>query len=177
MAAKPDAKYNIRWHPFIIDRGTQTQGEDMEAYCRRRWGGSGWTQSMIRDGKSDGALFENWSVWPNTFQAHRLVLLADKAGKGHEAKEKMFEMTYERGMNVSSLETLCLAGDELELDGVHEYLDSDKGVQEVNQQVKQAQAKGIDSVPCFVVGDKYVLRGAQPSEAFQRTFERVLSDA
>jgi hypothetical protein len=30
----------------------------------------------------------------------------------------MFEMTYERGMNVSSLETLCLAGEELGLDGV-----------------------------------------------------------
>uniref|UniRef100_A0A7S0WXS5 DSBA-like thioredoxin domain-containing protein n=1 Tax=Pyramimonas obovata TaxID=1411642 RepID=A0A7S0WXS5_9CHLO len=149
----------------------------MEAYCRRRWGSSGWTNSMIRDGKSDGALFENWTFWPNTFQAHRLVLLADKAGKGNEAKEKMFEMTYERGLNVSSLETLCLAGDELELDGVQEYLSSDEGSNEVNERVKQAQSKGIDSVPCFVVGDKYILRGAQPPEAFQRTFERVLKES
>ena len=89
----------------------------------------------------------------------------------------MFEMTYERGLNVSSLETLCLAGDELELDGVKEYLSSNEGVQEVNDRVKQAQAKGIDSVPCFVVGDQFVLKGAHPSDVFQRTFERVLRES
>ena len=71
MAAKPDVRYNIRWHPFIIDRGTAKEGEGMEAYCGRRWGGSGWTNAMRRDGKRDGAVFAEWNYWPNTLHAHR----------------------------------------------------------------------------------------------------------
>lgn len=175
MAAKPDVKFNVKWHPFIIDRKTDEEGEDMEAYCGRRWGSSAWTVSMRQQAKSDGANFDQWNYWPSTFHAHRLMLLADQRGLGHEASGKMFEMTYERGLNVSSLETLALAGEELGLGDVGAYLDSVEGSEEVNSRYRAAQKSNIGSVPLFLVNHKYKLKGAQKPETFESVFDRLLT--
>ena len=55
----------------MIDPATNKDGETVEAYCRRRWGGSGWTRSMISSGKKDGATFSNWE-W---YVSRRLLVL------------------------------------------------------------------------------------------------------
>ena len=62
----------------MIDPGTATQGEDYQAYNRRRWGSDGWTHSMRRSAKADGCGFGGWSTWPNTQLANRLLLFAEK---------------------------------------------------------------------------------------------------
>jgi predicted DsbA family dithiol-disulfide isomerase len=52
----------------------------------------------------------------------RLVELAHANGKGPEAKDVLFEKTYELGLNVSSLDVLIEAGQELDILGVEDYL-------------------------------------------------------
>ncbi|KAH8055161.1 DSBA-like thioredoxin domain containing protein [Aureococcus anophagefferens] len=83
-------------------------GEDYKAYNRRRWGGDGWTRSLRAKGRAVGALRELADV------AARCAAPADdvRATKEHELKERLFEAVYERGENISDLETLCrIAGD------------------------------------------------------------------
>lgn len=53
----------INWKPFFIDPSTKAGGEDYMAYCKRRWGGDGWTGSL--PGKREGRKFSNWRIWPN----------------------------------------------------------------------------------------------------------------
>lgn len=48
--------------------------------------------------------------------------LAHANGKGPEAKDVLFEKTYELGLNVSSLDVLIEAGQELDIPGVEDYL-------------------------------------------------------
>ena len=43
-------------------------GEEYLAYNQRRWGSDGWTHSLRRSGKPDGATFSDWQWWPNTFK-------------------------------------------------------------------------------------------------------------
>lgn len=68
----------MNWKPFFIDPSTKAEGEDYKAYCRRRWGGDGWTNSL--PGKREGSKFQNWKVWPNTLLAVRLLHLAEEKG-------------------------------------------------------------------------------------------------
>jgi predicted DsbA family dithiol-disulfide isomerase len=35
----------------------------------------------------------------------------------------------------------------------------------------QARVRGVNAVPCYVMGDSYALSGAQPPEVFLRIFE------
>lgn len=65
------AEVVINWKPFFIDPSTAPNGEDYKAYCRRRWGGDGWTMSL--PGKREGTKFKNQTIWPNTRTPHRRV--------------------------------------------------------------------------------------------------------
>lgn len=63
----------VIWKPYQIDPNTNIDGEEFEAYNRRRWGSSGWTTHLRHEGKLDGALFHNWLWWPNTLRAHQWI--------------------------------------------------------------------------------------------------------
>jgi len=155
-------KVEVAWHPYMIDLGTNPAGEDYLAYNKRRWGSDGWTQSLRRSGARNGLKFDKWRYWPSTLHAHRLVELAHANGKGPEAKDVLFEKTYELGLNVSSLDVLIEAGQELDIPGVEDYLRSDQGLAEVKQEDREAKKRlQISSVPYFIIEQKYALSGAQ----------------
>jgi predicted DsbA family dithiol-disulfide isomerase len=55
-------------------------------------------------------------------------------------------------------------------------LAGDEGLPEVQAQLAQAQALGIQSVPTFVVNDRYAIQGAQPPEAFAQALRQIAAD-
>jgi predicted DsbA family dithiol-disulfide isomerase len=87
------ADFQVVYHAFVIDHGTAAGGEECGAYNRRRWGGDGWTGDLRHRGRPDGAAFANWVWWPNSVRAHQLLLLAQREGKGREAKELLLSRT------------------------------------------------------------------------------------
>ena len=105
----------------MIDPGTNPKGETVEAYCHRRWDGSGWTQSMISDGKKDGANFGNWKWWPHTLKAHQLVqYCANQNISTDKVNQLLFQAEYENGENISNVDTLVAIGTD---SGVKERLE------------------------------------------------------
>ncbi len=56
---------------------------------------------------------------------------------------------------------------------VKTWLGSDRGGEEVDREVAQAQMMGVSGVPNFTLQGKYEIGGAQDAEAFVRVFERV----
>ena len=81
---RPEAKVIVHYHPFMIDPATEPDGEAYMAYNQRRWGSDGWTNSMKRMGKKEGAPYANWQTWPNTTHCSRLLMHAEKHGLGDE---------------------------------------------------------------------------------------------
>ncbi|EGB05970.1 hypothetical protein AURANDRAFT_15199, partial [Aureococcus anophagefferens] len=146
------ASSEVCWHPFMIDPNTQPSGEDYKAYNRRRWGGDGWTRSLRAKGRAVGAPFANWQTWPHTMRAHQLMMFAPHE-KEHELKERLFEAVYERGENISDLETLCrIAGDAgLDTAGFRAVADTRAARDGVNRECAQASARGVQGVPFFIV--------------------------
>ncbi|KAI5083885.1 hypothetical protein GOP47_0000054 [Adiantum capillus-veneris] len=166
----------VHWHPYMIDINTTSSGEEYLAYNKRRWGSDGWTSSLRRSGAKDGLRFKDWKWWPNTLHAHRLVLLADSVGKGGEAKQELFRLTYEEGQNISDLEVLCAAANQLGLSGAREYLMSDEGKQQVIKQDRAAKSeRKIDSVPFFIVNGSYSFSGAQDATTIEVVLQKAMS--
>mmetsp|Transcript_101389 Transcript_101389/g.287288 ORF Transcript_101389/g.287288 Transcript_101389/m.287288 type:complete len:182 (-) Transcript_101389:93-638(-) len=180
----------------MIDPSTKASGEDYNAYCRRRWGGDGWTYELRDRGKREGLPFANWATWPNTFNAHRLcTFLEDRDRRsGLDEKEiaarnvslvnKFYELTYERGLNISTPEGAALAVAELGYAAqgeAEDYLGRGGGRSEVAQ--ADSRAKGemdIHGVPFFVISREgsskqpVALNGAQSSGSFLRAFQQQL---
>ena len=164
----------------MIDPNTQPSGEEYKAYNRRRWGGDGWTRSLRAKGRAVGAPFANWQTWPHTMRAHQLMMFAPHE-KEHELKERLFEAVYERGENISDLETLCrIAGDAgLDTAGFRAVADTRAARDGVNRECAQASARGVQGVPFFIVHgaeDKQPIgfSGAVDPDEFEKILRQVL---
>lgn len=181
----------------MIDPNTQSKGEDYTAYNRRRWGGDGWTYSLRERGQSMGLPFADWKTWPNTMNAHRLCVFLEqldskpgsklsekeKAERGVKLVNKFYDLTYERGMNISTSEGAAAALEELGYATkaqALEYLGAGGGEQDVVQADKYAKRDlDIHGVPFFVISKEgsdappVALSGAQSSGAFSQVFGKL----
>lgn len=174
----------VEWKPYIIDPRTHADGEDVEDYCRRRWGGSYWINQVKREGLKDGATFANWKVWPNTLKAHQLVHYCSEQGVPTDlSNEALFRAQYEEGRNISSIDTLVQIAKDLGVTGcedLKDYLLRDKGRNKVQNEIIAARAKHrIRGVPYVVIQSTndtkrpYVFSGAQDSETLVELLEEV----
>jgi predicted DsbA family dithiol-disulfide isomerase len=169
----------------MIDPGTDSKGEDMEEYCIRRWGGSGWTRHLKTEGRKDGAKFENWKWWPNTLKAHQLVEYCTSRNvcSSDKINELLFEAEYEKGRNLSLVDDLCIVAQTAgvtSIGEVRQYLTNNEGVDVVKQQIDEGRRNyKISGVPLFIVSSPekqrkpYGLSGAQASETLLELFEEL----
>lgn len=187
----PEARpVRIEWKPFMIDPSTKREGEEYNAYCRRRWGGDGWTRSLRAKGQKNGANFANWKWWPNTLKAHQLVVyFADNKGADtSRCNRALFEALYEEGQNLSDVDTLVsiavekLGLPEDEKNDLRAFLERDAAAMNVERDIHHGRAKyRISGVPFFVIGQDppqqgqrpYGFSGAQPPDAFLKIFNEL----
>lgn len=186
----------VEWKPFQIDPGTDVQGERVETYCRRRWGSSGWTSHLRREGEKSGASFSDWRFWPNTLKGHQFILYGVER---HDAPTDrmnsiLFDATYEQGKNVSLTETLvdlaqCHFPD-WDRNDLRQFLEEDRGGARVHTEIATGRRQyGVSAVPFFVIGvadsngryrdgahKPYGLSGAQPVDAFLDVFAQVVDE-
>ncbi|GAB3306099.1 thioredoxin domain-containing protein [Epidermidibacterium keratini] len=138
-------------------------------------------QRGIADKVTEVGLPYDWEkVTPvNTFDAHRLIHLAESAGRGDEAVSALFKAYFAEGKAVSDRDTLADIGEGIGLDrqAVLAMLDSDEYADAVRRDIQGAQSRGINGVPMFIVDDKLAVSGAQPTETFTALLERGWSDA
>lgn len=174
MKQFPDVEFEVTWHSYMIDPSTPRDGQDYLAYCRKRWGGDGWTNTMRSSAKADGIDFANWKWWPHTLQAHRLIQYGHRHGRGSKLKEAVLVACYEKGENVSSKEVLIKIGEEVGLPNVRDYMTSDEGAKEVLEQDKKAKTEmDVSGVPYFIINGKHALNGANPTEHWVKVFKKL----
>jgi predicted DsbA family dithiol-disulfide isomerase len=102
----------------------------------------------------------------STFDAHRVVHLANEHGLQDAMKERMFRARFIDGELMSDPEVLLAAAVEVGLpeEEVRATLASDRFADEVRADEETAREFGITGVPMFVVDRKFGASGAQPSE-------------
>jgi len=102
----------------------------------------------------------------SSFDAHRLVHLAQRHGLQDAMKERLLRARFTDAQLISDHETLVALAVEVGLDAdeVQEMLDGDEYAEAVHEDERTAQAIGISGVPMFVVDRAFGASGAQPPE-------------
>ena len=172
----------MHYHPFLIDPGTQPDGEPYLAYNERRWGGDGWTGSMKRMGRKEGAPYANWVTWPNTRHCSRLLLLAEKHGLGDAVIGRLYSACYEEGQNVSLKETVARVARDVGVPGGEEFVMGDQGLLELEESLRNPVANGkrVRAAPTFMLrvdGAAHVFSGAQEADAWLSILEQCADHA
>jgi predicted DsbA family dithiol-disulfide isomerase len=114
----------------------------------------------------------------NTFDAHRLAHFAGRYGKSAEMTERLLRAYFTEGEHIGHADTLIALAAELGLDRdeVAGMLASDEGKSEVRSDEQEANALGVRGVPFFVINRKYAISGAQSSQVFAETLDKVWSE-
>jgi predicted DsbA family dithiol-disulfide isomerase len=114
----------------------------------------------------------------NTFNAHRLIHLAEQFGLQGQAKERLLSAYFTEGLNISDTDTLVKLGEEIGLKKkeIEEMLNSDKEAYNVKADIQEAGAIGIRGVPFFLFNRKYAISGAQSPESFLEALEKAWAE-
>lgn len=172
----------IEWKSFQLDANFIAEPDDniIDHLAEKYLKDTDWAQTMIdnmtQNAKNAGLDFHfEKAILANSFHAHRLLHLAKKYNLANELEELLFKAYLTDGKNVNDLDTLSKLGKEVGIDSeeIKQVLESNEYAKEVQQDIEQAQAIGVQGVPFFVFDNKYAISGAQPAATFLQTLERV----
>src|SRR5262245_3685132 len=155
------------------------EGMDRKVYREKKFGGPKAVEEMDRRmiavGAQEGIPFalDKIRKSPNTFDAHRLIWLAGEEGVQEEVVDGLFRAFFTEGRDIGDRAVLAEIGAAAGLQGVAEFLESDRGANEVREEERKGREIGVEAVPTFIVGGKYLISGAQGPEVFLEAFRSL----
>ncbi|MEO7131502.1 MAG: DsbA family oxidoreductase [Dermatophilaceae bacterium] len=172
----------ITWHSYELDRNAPAVSDEdivdriANKYGTTREAATAQHESLAQAGADLGVEF-NWDRvrHGNTFDAHRVVHLADEQGLADAAIERLMKAYFTDGLPVGDRDTLVQLASEIGLDGpsVHAMLESEGYGNHVRSDEATAKMLGIEGVPFFVFDRKYGVSGAQPPEVFTQALQQA----
>jgi len=115
----------------------------------------------------------------NTFDAHRLLHLADEVGLQHELKERLMTAYFCEGADVADHGVLAATGAGVGLDprAVADLLNGEEFATSVREDESTARELGISGVPFFVVDRAYGISGAQESDQILSILDQAWAES
>ncbi|WP_448136292.1 DsbA family oxidoreductase [Stenotrophomonas rhizophila] len=174
----------VHWHPFLLDPDAGTTPVPLREAYVAKFGSAERTAQILSQTQTTARAeglpmdFDQGQVRVTTLPAHRLLWLAGREGVQAAVGEALFRAHFVEGRNLADPQTLIAAAATggIAAERVTALLGGDEGLPEVQAQLVQAQALGIQSVPTFVVNDRYAIQGAQPPEAFTQALRQIAAD-
>jgi predicted DsbA family dithiol-disulfide isomerase len=172
---------SVTWRSFELDPAAPHERTGERAAHLAEKYGVGVEQAremeaqMAQTAAGDGLAFDfGVARSGNTFDAHRLVHLAEAHGRQDAMKERLFSAYLEQGELVSDHTTLARLAVEVGLPGdeVEELLAGDRFAAEVRDDERTAASLGINAVPFFVIDRAIGASGAHPPEALLRMLQQ-----
>jgi len=166
----------LQWLPFELNPDMPPEGMDRRTYLSRKFGSWERVQALqariVLAGRDDGAIFDYGAIkrTPNTFLAHRVSWLAQRAGQQRAFVEAALQAYFVQGRDIGSKEVLAeiASGSGLDPDAVAAFVSSDDGAQSVRAMERTALERGVQGVPYFDIGGTAIV-GAQPAETVRQT--------
>jgi predicted DsbA family dithiol-disulfide isomerase len=174
----------VHWHPFLLDPDAGTTPVPLREAYVAKFGSAERTAQILSQTQTTARAeglpmdFDQGQVRVTTLPAHRLLWLAGREGVQAAVGEALFRAHFVEGRNLADPQTLiaAAAAGGIAAERVTALLAGEEGLPEVQAQLAQAQALGIQSVPTFVVNDRYAIQGAQPPEAFAQALRQIAAD-
>lgn len=176
---RPDLLVDLVWRPFLLNPDMPRLGMSRSDYVVRKFGGEDRARrlyaSIAEIGRAEGVQFRFDRVrrTPSSVDAHRLVRWASRYGRADHVVEALFAAHFSDGRDLGDPAVLCAAAASCGLDPVatRALLMSDAELDAVHADNLRAHRLGINGVPCFVVGGRHAIAGAQEPEVIERLLD------
>ena len=184
LAMVSDVPVEVQWRPFFLNPWVPREGMSREDYLTTKFGSvdayKGIAQRVVAAASEEGLSYhpERVQRQPNTIDCHRLIHWAEAKGKAAEMKQRLMELYFRDGGDLTDSEVLVQAAADcgLDPDDVRRRLATDEDVALISGHAQEASEKGISGVPTFVFAQKYDVSGAQPAELLARAIRQVSAE-
>jgi predicted DsbA family dithiol-disulfide isomerase len=169
LALRPDIAVEVNWHPYFLNDWIPREGIDRKTYLEKKFGSVERYAAMAprvaaaADGEGLTYRLDKIARQPNTLDCHRLILWARNSGDAGRMKQRLMELYFAEGADLTDTEMLVGAAVDCGMDAdlVRQLLASDADVARVEQEANAAKEAGISGVPCFIFGNVLAVSGAQ----------------
>ncbi len=181
LELNPDIAVAINWRPYFLNPWIPREGIDRQIYLDTKFG-SAERYSVIAERVAAAAAIEGLpyepnkiSRQPNTLDCHRLILWSRSVTDPAKMKQRLMELYFAEGADLSDAKVLIQAAVDCGMDGdlVRRLLAGDADVDRIENEAISAKEAGIDGVPCFIFGSSVIVTGAQSPEYLASAIERT----
>jgi predicted DsbA family dithiol-disulfide isomerase len=169
LALAPEIPVVVNWRPYFLNPWVPREGMSREEYLTTKFGSveryKSIAQRVAAAAASEGLTYalDKIARQPNTLDCHRLIRWAGEVGKAAQMKQRLMDLYFTEGADLSDREVLGQAAVGCGMDGarVRDQLASDRDIEDVTTEAEAAKNAGIDGVPCFIFGGAFAVSGAQ----------------
>jgi predicted DsbA family dithiol-disulfide isomerase len=184
LALKPEIPVEIRYQPYFLNDWVPREGISRDEYLSTKFGSpqryEQIAQRVVVAAKADGLTYNVGSLkrQPNTTDCHRLIQWAGRIGKAPQMKQRLMDLYFTEGGDLTDREVLVKAAADVGLDAndVRARLASDVDEALVAQAAEKAKEAGIQGVPFFIFGGVLAMSGAQAPEDIAGAIERAAAE-
>lgn len=185
LRRRPDLQADIIWRPFLLNPDMPRVGMPRADYVVRKFGGEERARrlyaSISEIGRAEGVAFRFDRIrrTPSSVDAHRLVRWAVGYGRGAETVEALFGAHFTDGRDIGDAHVLAAVAQSCGLDAGEalRFLHGEAETDAVHAENLRAHRLGINGVPCFVIGGRHAIAGAQEPEVIERLLDVALVEA
>lgn len=184
IALAPEVPVEVHYHPYFLNDWIPAEGISREQYLTTKFGSPERYKDIAKRvsaaAAQDGLTYaiDKVSRQPNTTDSHRLIHWAGAIGKAPQMKQRLMELYFSEGADLSDKAVLVKAATDIGLDAkeIASKLDSDTDLALVSQQVEQAKSAGIQGVPFFIFDNAYAVSGAQAPDQLASMIRKVAEE-
>ena len=184
LALKPEIPVEVHFHPYFLNPWVPREGMPRDQYLTTKFGSperyKGIAGRVAQAAAAEGLTYavDKMKRQPNTLDCHRLILWANSIGKSAQMKQRLMDLYFTEGADLSDREVLVKAAADIGMDAgkTREMLASDADVERIEGAANAAKEAGIDGVPTFIIGGVAAVTGAQSPEVLAQAIEQVAKD-
>jgi predicted DsbA family dithiol-disulfide isomerase len=181
LEAHPDHPFRIEWHPFQLNPDMPAEGVDKHSYLAEKFGEDRLVQMHLRlkeASRAAGAEIDPDTPkrMPNTLNAHRVIHWAGLEGRQTAVVSAIMRAYWREGRDIGNAAVLADIAGAAGMDRAvtARLLASDADADDLRARDADARAKGVNSVPTFLIAQQYVVTGAQPPEVWGNVIRELV---
>jgi predicted DsbA family dithiol-disulfide isomerase len=181
----PELDIKLYWHPFELNPNLAADGQNLTEHLAQKYGSTPEQsqqnrQRLVDLGKELNFEF-NFSADSkifNTFLAHQLLFWSALFDKQTQLKLALFQAYFTEQKNPQDIEVLVDIATQvgLEANEARAVLQEGRFALEVKQAEQLWINSGVQAVPALIFNQKYLLSGAQPSEAIEELIAKLITE-
>lgn len=179
---RPEIEVSFISRAFLLNPDMPRAGMSRHDYLARKFGSEDRAVRLLASisqiglGEGLSFRFERMQHTPSSVDAHRMVRFAARSGHEMEAIEMLFAAYFTEGIDIGNPARLNALAEAIGLDSAafRVFLASDQETDIVHADNLRAHRLGINGVPCFILGGRHAIAGAQEPDVIERLLDVAL---